>query len=57
MGYVRQRRVHSEAETRLLRWRLKQKRMPRLPRRSDLEQLLVEAEKQLQANARRLGVS
>lgn len=56
MGYIRQRRVRSEAETRLLRWRLKQQRMPSLPRRKDLAELEREAERELRVNARRLGV-
>jgi hypothetical protein len=56
MGYIRQRTVCSKAETRLLRWRLKQQRMSPLPRKKDLEELRQEAEREVRANAQRLGV-
>ena len=56
MGYVKQRRVRSKDETRLLRWRLKQQRMGPLPRKKDLDMLLCEAERELGRNAGRLGV-
>lgn len=56
MGYVRQRRVKSKAELRLLRFKLKQQRMEPLPRKKDIEKLLLESERELRANARRLGL-
>ena len=55
MGYVKQRRVRSKDETRLLRWSLKQQRMGPLPRRKDLDKLFREAERELGRNAGRLG--
>lgn len=56
MGYVKQRRVRSKDETRLLRWRLKQQRMGPLPRRKEMDKLRREAERDLRRNARQLGV-
>ena len=56
MGFVKQRRVRSKDETRLLRWRLKQQRMGPPPRRKDMDKLLREAERELGRNAGRLGV-
>ena len=55
MGYVKQRRVRSQAENRLLRWRLKQGRMGPLPRRRDLDRLTKQAESDLRRNAGRWG--
>ena len=56
MGYVRQRKFRSKAELRLLRFKLKKRRMDPLPRKKDIEKLLQQSERELQRNARRLGV-
>lgn len=55
-GKARRRTVRSRDELRLLRWRLKQDRMPPLPRRKDLERLAAEAERDLRRNAGLLRV-
>lgn len=57
MGYVRQRRVPSDAAMRLLRWRLKQERGPARLRRRDLEEMREKAERALWRNAATLGVA
>ena len=56
MGYIRQRKVRSDVEVRLLRWRLKQQRMEGLPKRRELAKLEEQAEREMARVRRELGV-